>query len=220
MSESLLPKRFLFRFSAPCLYGEKLWTAKGVSLDAKYRLVSFGELENLPTWADVRAAWNETGLVLSVLVQGKKQSLWCRTARSEESDGLQLWIDTRDVHNVHRATRFCHRFLFLPAGAGPRLDQPVAQWLPINRAREHPQAIRGGSLQVRSEKRIRGYHLQAFIGAGALTGFDPEEHPRLGFTYAVVDRELGEQTFGVGSPMPFHDDPSLWATLELVSDRR
>ena len=52
--------------------------------------------------------------------------------------------------------------------------------------------------------------------AEALTGFDPQEHPRLGFTYAVVDRELGEQTLGVGSPMPYQEDPSLWATLELV----
>ena len=49
-----------------------------------------------------------------------------------------------------------------------------------------------------------------------LTGFDPEEHPRLGFTYAVIDRELGEQTFGVGRPMPYQEDPGLWATLELV----
>ena len=49
----------------------------------------------------------------------------------------------------------------------------------------------------------------------AITGFDPQEHPRLGFTYAVIDRELGEQTLTVGSPMPYQEDPSLWATLEL-----
>ena len=47
-------------------------------------------------------------------------------------------------------------------------------------------------------------------------GFEPAEHPRLGFTYAVIDRELGEQTFSVGRPMPYDEDPSLWATLELV----
>jgi hypothetical protein len=57
--------------------------------------------------------------------------------------------------------------------------------------------------------------LEAFIAAAALTGFDPQEHPRLGFNYRIVDRELGEQTLSVGSPMPFQEDPSLWATLEL-----
>ena len=36
----------------------------------------------------------------------------------------------------------------------------------------------------------------------------------------LLDRELGEQTFGVGSPMPYQEDPSLWATLELVRDER
>lgn len=47
-------------------------------------------------------------------------------------------------------------------------------------------------------------------------GYEPAEHPRLGFTYAVIDRELGEQTFSIGHPMPYDEDPSLWATLELV----
>jgi hypothetical protein len=123
-----------------------------------------------------------------------------------------------DVHNAHRAGRFCHRFVFLPAGAGPKFDRPVAEWLPIHRAREHPRAIKPGQLQVRSEKRIDGYLLEGFIPAEALTGFDPQEHPRLGFNYAVTDRELGEQTLTAGTPMPYQEDPSLWATLELASE--
>jgi hypothetical protein len=69
---------------------------------------------------------------------------------------------------------------------------------------------------VRSEKRIDGYLLQACVPAEALTGFDPAEHGRLGFTYAVVDRELGWQTFSIGPEFPFVEDPSLWGTLELV----
>ena len=216
MPDSLLPKRFLFRFSTPCLYREKLWTARGAGLDAECRLVSFAELEGQVALADVRAGWNESGLAMSVRVEGKKQAPWCRTTRPEDSDGLHVWIDTRDVHNVHRAGRFCHRFLFMPAGGGRGMDQPVAQWLPIHRARAQPQAIKPGSLKVKSRRQPDGYQLDALISAGALTGFDPDEHPRLGFTFAVVDRELGEQTFAVGSPMPYEEDPSLWATLELV----
>lgn len=216
MSDSLLPKRFLFRFSAPCLYKETLWTAGAARLDSSYRLVNFAELEGLPLLADVRAAWNETGLAMSVEVRGKKQPSWCRTSRPEDSDGLHIWIDTRDVHNVHRAGRFCHRFVFMPAGGGRRSDRPVVQWLPIHRARAHPQAINPSSLKIRRETRDDGYLLDAFIAAGALTGFDPAEHPRLGFTYAVLDLELGEQTFAVGSPMPYQEDPSLWGALELV----
>lgn len=216
MSQPLLPKRFLFRFAVPCHYRDPLWTAKGAELDAQCRLENLHELEGQTGWADVRAAWSESGLALSVVVAGKSQAPWCRTSRAEDSDNVQIWIDTRDIHNVHRAGRFCHRFLFMPTGDESRLGTPVVQWMPINRAREHPRAIPHGSIKVRSEIRADGYRLDTLVTADALTGFDPTEHPRLGFTYAVTDRELGEQTLGVGSSMPYREDPSLWATLELV----
>ena len=101
-------------------------------------------------------------------------------------------------------------------GGGARQTQPVARQLAIARARHELTAADPDLLKVRSEKRIDGYLLHAFIAAEGLTGFDRAEHPRLGFTYAVIDRELGEQTVGVGSPLPYQEDPSLWATLELV----
>lgn len=69
---------------------------------------------------------------------------------------------------------------------------------------------------LRVERIKGGYRLETFLPAAALNGFDPEEHPRLGFFYAVRDLEHGEQTLSVGTEFPFADDPSLWATLELV----
>ena len=95
----------------------------------------------------------------------------------------------------------------------------MAQCLPINRAKEHPRPIQPKQLNVRSKLQTDGYLLEANIPGEALTGFDPQEHPRLGFTYAVIDRELGEQTLTVGSPLPYQEDPSLWATLELVKNK-
>jgi hypothetical protein len=216
MPEPLLPQRFLFRFSAPCRHCEPLWTPQGAPLDENYRLVNLAELEGRAPWAEVRAAWSAAGVAFVVHVSGKKQPAWCRATRPEDSDSFQVWLDTRDVHNVHRATRFCHRFVFLPTGAGRRLEEPMGQSLAINRAREQPRPALPKHIQVHSQKRRDGYVLHAFIAAEALTGFDPQEHPRLGFTYAVLDRELGEQTFGVGSPMAYQEDPSLWATLELA----
>jgi len=217
MADPLVPPRLLFRFAAPCVRCDPLWTGKGAELDETYRLPSFAGLEGKRTWADVRAGWSEAGLAFVVEVRGKKQAPWCRPNRVEDSDGVQLLIDTRDVHNVHRAGRFCHRFVFLARGSGGRMEKPLAAWLPINRAREHPRPVREGALKAVSRVRADGYRLGCFIPAEALTGFDPDEHPRLGFTYAVADRELGEQTFTVGTPMPYLEDPSLWATLELVS---
>lgn len=213
---ALLPQRFLFRLAAPCYYRKPVWTPRGPGLEERFRLADFGALEGQPARAEVRAAWSEEGLVFRIQVRGKRQPAWCRATRPEDSDGVQLFLDTRDVHTVHRATRFCHALLFLPSGGGSRQDSPVALAVPINRARENPRPVRPDAMQVRSTVQPDGYVLEAFIQADALTGYEPDEHPRLGFTYAVIDRELGEQTFTVGSPMPFREDPSLWGTLELV----
>ena len=213
----MLPKRMLFRFSTPCLHCNTPWRDEGAGLGPEHRLPNLAALEGRAGNVEVFAGWNAEGMAFSIRVSGKKQPTWCRTSRTDDSDGVQFWIDTRDVHNVHRASRFCHRFLFLPTGGGQRSDQPWGQWLPINRARQHPDAIAPGQVKAKSILSADGYRLDVFLAAAALTGFDPAEHPRLGFQYAVVDRELGESTFAVGSPMPYQEDPSLWATLELAS---
>ncbi len=218
----LLPPRFLFRFAAPCRYAPEAtveplatWQAKGFGLGEEFRLPNLDELEGRRATADVRAAWSEAGLAFAVRTSGKRQPPRCDSERPWESDGFQFWIDTRDTHNVHRATRFCHQFLCLPTGAGRRRQDPLIEQFFIHRAKEHARRANPGEIRVRSEQRVDGYLLEAFISTIALTGFDPQEHPRLGFTYAVADYELGEQTFSCPPGLPFRDDPSLWGTLEL-----
>ena len=218
MPDPLITPSFLFRFSVPCLYQAASGSAPGDMLGEEYRLPHFGQLDGRRTIADVRAAWSEQGVMLQVRVESKTQVPWCRESRLEDSDGLCVWIDTRDTHNIHRATRFCHRFMFLPSGGGRRLDQPVADQLIVARARENAKPIRPDVLKVQSEKRVDGYIMQCFIPTEAMTGYDPNEHPKLGFMYGVFDRELGIQTLSSGTEMPFDADPSLWATLELVRD--
>lgn len=216
MTEKLLPSRFLFRLAAPCLLQEPLWTNEGPALSEAHRLVGFEELEGRAPWAEVRAGWSTEGLRLWVHVSGKRLPVRCDIGRPTECDRFEIWVDTRDTHNVHRATRFCHQFVFLPSGGGARRDQPHAEPLTIHRAKEDARPVGRNVLKVRSEKRIDGYVLDALLPATALSGFDPAEYPRLGFNYAVCDHELGEQTFSCGHPLPFHLDPSTWGTLELV----
>jgi hypothetical protein len=215
MTDQLLAPTFLFRFSVPCLRRDSLWTAKGAELGEEYRLPCFAELDGGRTYADVRAAWGDAGLAFTIRVEGKRQPTWCRENRLEDSDGFHIWLDTRDTHNIHRAGRFCHHLVFLPNGGGSRQEEAVAEQLLINRARENPKPVRPGVLQVRGEKRVDGYLLEAFVPAAAITGFDPAEHPRLGFFYAIKDRELGPQTFSIGREFPYEEDPSVWGTLEL-----
>ena len=125
MSEPLVSPRFIFRFSLPCRYKKRLWTAKGANLNESYRLAGLEELERPGRAPDLRAAWSDEGMAFSLIVEGKKQPPWCRATRPSDSDGLQIWIDTRNVQNVHRAGRFCHRLAFLPCGDEEEAVQPV-----------------------------------------------------------------------------------------------
>jgi hypothetical protein len=220
-TNTLLAPRFLFRFAVPVLRRSPLWKATGIELDEKYRLLSLAELDSNTIdrerqFADVRMAWGAEGLLMNVKVEGKQQPVWCRDGRLEDSDGLQVWIDTRATLNIHRASRFCHRYVFLPAGGGGANTQPIADQLLINRARENAAPVRPRQLQVASKITKNGYWLAAFIPSDALGGYDPHQHREIGFTYSVFDRELGLQTFATGPAFPYQEDPTCWAQLELV----
>ena len=74
----------------------------------------------------------------------------------------------------------------------------------------------GTLLTVWYERMKGGYRIEAFLSANVLAGFDPEQYPRLGVFYSVKDFDKGEQTPGADSDFPFVEDPSLWASLDLV----
>ena len=218
---TLLAPRFLFRFAVPVRRRTPLWKESGIELDESYRLMNLAELDSNTldrenSFADVRMAWGIEGLLINVKVEGKQQPLWCRDGRLEDSDGLQVWVDTRATLNIHRASRFCHRYIFLPAGGGGDSTKPIADQLLINRARENAAPVRPRQLQVAAKITKGGYWLAAFMPADALGGFDPHQHRQLGFTYAVYDRELGLQTFATGPAFPYAEDPTCWAALDLV----
>ncbi len=212
----LIDPTFLFRFEISIRRCEAAWAPKGIKLAEANRLPSFGELAGRPVFADFRLGWSERGLAVHILVTGKRTLPWCRETRLEDSDGVHLWIDTRCSPDIHRATQYCHRFLWMPGGAGPKRDRPMAAAIPIHRARENPRPIPPGQLAVAAAPRHDGYELSGFVPADALTGFSPADQPRIGLYYAVTDRELGWQTLALGPEYPVTEDPSLWAEASLA----
>lgn len=215
---SLVPTPFLFRYSLPAQQ------VKGLPKRAKTSLLALPESCSLPDlrqiddedhFGDVRVGWNAKGIGVSALVTGRTAPLACDSKRPAESDGLQIWIDTRNTQNIHRASRFCHHFCFLPASKNGKPERPFATQLEIARAREETKLADGKSLSVLVNAKKGGYLLEAWIPAKCLTGFDPEATPRLGFYYYLRDSELGDQFLTVGDEFPFANDPSLWSTLEL-----
>lgn len=189
---------------------------KLLGLTAKYALPDFAELDDEQPYGQIFVAWNTRGIGICVTVAGKRHPLSCRLDDPAESDGLQIWIDTRNTQSIHRASRFCHHFCLLPSGSGKKSDQPAAVQLPIARAREEASLAELDDVPVMADIGKDGYRMEAWLPAEILTGYDPEANPRLGFYYALRDAELGEQFLSVGRDFPFAHDPSLWSTLELV----
>src|SRR5215207_6155864 len=112
----IVPNRLLVRVCHPCPYVKDA-PREGddhlVDLPETARLDNFAALDEKTNFADVRLAWNDFGL--AVQVQGKEQPVTGDSDRARTSDGLSLWIDTRDARSSHRASRYCHQFHFLAA---------------------------------------------------------------------------------------------------------
>jgi hypothetical protein len=216
---SFVPHRFLVRLSHPCRYVKNIPDVDGddlLELSDSCRIDNFASLDEKKNFADVRMAWNESGLAIQVTVTGKTEAPQCDPARPRFSDGLSLWIDTRGDRTSHRASRYCHQFHLLPNGGGSDRDEPVLLQSKINRAQQDAPHCDPADVPFRMTNVKRGYRLEAFFPVAVLNGFDPDEHSVLGFYYAVRDQELGEQVLSVGSEFPYSDDPSLWAALELI----
>lgn len=212
---SQVPKNLLFRYKIACHEFKSKSTAK-FELGDQHVLPNFGSFEGQFQFAQLRIGWSEDGLFVQAEISKKEQTPWCRESQLLDSDGVQIWIDTRDTHNVHRASKFCHWFVLLPMGGGDDGKKPLASMLKINRSKDDSPSINRHKIDLTAKVTKTGYKLSAFIPGKALNGWDVDEHQSVGFNFSVVDRELGCQTLAVGPELPISEDPSLWHTLELV----
>jgi hypothetical protein len=262
MSEPLAPPSLLFEFCIEIRRFESERTAKTErkkkssaktlnensiassdwQLGDHFLLLDFNALSGKPKLGRVAVAWENTGLFFEAEVQGKKQPIRFIQEKGGVSDGLRVWIDTRNSPNVHRATRFCHCFHFFPGGvtksgqdlsvqgslrarslqttrdplAFPGTSLPFGILDEVARAREHPNPINSSELIVRSTFKSDGYRLNAFVPATCLTGYLPSEFDRIRIFYDLVDMELGTQSQSLGPELRYSEDPSLWIEAKLV----
>ena len=178
------------------------------------RLPDLGELDGRPGFGEVHLAWDDAGLYLALQVDDKT-SVTSHRQHPRNADAFFVWIDTRDVRDVQRASRFCHQFVALPRGGGGDRKSATAWQIPIRRAREQSPICDPKKLKVSSKVTADGYGLELFLPAAALNGYDPSACPRPGFTYLICDHEHGWQTWSVPGRLPFDHNPSTWATVEL-----
>lgn len=228
---ALIPNRFLFSFEFPLRYRSRLPAVEGGLADWTDAdlLPKLGELDASPAdseghtteeqfseFADVWACWNETGIAIACRVGGKRKALRCEQERFWAGDNLRLCTDMRDSRSVKRATRYCQQFCFLPTGGGAKGKDPVALVNKIKRAREDAPPVPVELIRVASHVTKSGYSMAGFIPGECLSGFEPAEHPRIGFYYILEDSEHGQQYLTVGDDLYWYVDPSTWATAVLM----
>ncbi len=171
------------------------------------------KIENL---FDFRLGWAKEGLFFTVAVDGKKtQPFWTHSELSS-ADCARLCIDARDVKDLRRGTKYCHKFLFYPfVGESANAAAPMAQWAPVNRAKASPRAVDVADFKIAARARKGGYVFSAFIPGSSITGYDVDEFNRLGLHYVVRDSQYGAFVLQHADPVPCEDDPSLWASFVL-----
>jgi hypothetical protein len=215
----VLPPASFFRLTCRCPFVARMPQRRGrllLDLPDHARLPLLPPASNTNNFARIAVAWNRSGLGIEVVVTGKREPPRVDLRYPKQSDRVEVWLDTRDARENHRATRYCHAFVLYPGGSGADGDDPCVHRVAIPRAMEQSPALDMGQPSVRVHATGRGYLLEAFLPADSLHGFDPEANPRLGFFYWVHDNDLGDQTFGLDLDFPFSENPSLWHTLELV----
>ena len=152
----VVPHRFLFRYSMPVPHVEPRRWRCAVSRLGRRALSSrsFGALDEAPSFAKIQAGWNEAGIGFRVSVSGKKMPVAEVADEPRESDGLQIWLDTRNTQTIHRASRFCHHFAFLPSSPssggrrGAKNGAGSAYQFAIALAKEDAPSTRAGLLRA------------------------------------------------------------------------
>ena len=185
--------------------------------DDSSRLPDLMAVEGLDSFAEARLAWNDDGLFLAFEVRGKR-NYKIDPSQPTRGDCVEVWIDTRDVKDAHRANRYCHRFCFLPGGRGKGGKEPIGRQNSIDRAREQAPPCPEEAIRVGLRRLKRSYTLEVALPAEGLNGYQPREFNRLGFTYLIHDAELGVQSWSAGRDLPVTQDPSTWGSIELVAD--
>ncbi len=214
---TLIPNRFLFDIEFPLAYRKKLPRLDGKLQDwtDEYLLPTLSQLDGKADFGQVWACWNEKGLAFACQVEGKKRALVCDPKRYWAGDNLRICTDMRDARANRRATKYCQQFFLLPTGGGGKKNKPAAGTAQIKRAKEHAPSILNERIEIASSIRKTGYSMEAIIPAGCLSGFDPEQHHRIGLYYILEDREWGQQYVTIGDDLNWHIDPSTWPTVVL-----
>lgn len=178
---------------------------------SRYLLPNTSEWLSEEHFAEVAAAWNESGLFIDVFVEKPfEEALY---PRFDGGDAVELFFDTRDLKTAGFATRFTHQFLFLPQA----VQGVKAQELTHFRTEDTHLHCDPADLQLSTEFTKKNYEMEIFIPAHCLQGYDPASFDRIGFTYRIHRYKGTPQHFSLSSQhFTLEQHPRLWASFKFI----
>ena len=216
MTNIFIPQRSFFHYAHPCPFRREPPKIDGNlrDWDDTQRIPDLMPIEGLEGYANLYMAWNDEALYFGLEVP-RKTRYKIDPREPTTGDCLELFIDTRDVKDAHRANRYCHRFYFLPGGTGKTGKAPIGRQSTVDKAREQAPPCPEETIKVGLRRLKRSYQMEILLPALGLNGYDPREFNRLGFTYVLHDSEHGMQSWSAGLDVPVTQDPSTWGTVEF-----
>ena len=130
----------------------------------------------------------------------------------EKGDGIELFLDTRDMKSAKTVTKFCHHFVFLPAAVDEMHACEVTKFRSED-AHEYPNEEK---LRPQVSFTKKGYTLEAILTKETLFGYDPVEFPRIGCAYRIHRTNDSPQHFGPPSAeFSLEGSPNIWPSIYL-----
>jgi hypothetical protein len=199
-----------FQLGFDCPFLDLKGWQKAIESKKDYTIPDASSFCDEAPFAKVAMGWNPEGLAFMVSSSRPyKQSVYPEVSRG---DCAELFIDTRDVKTSGYNTRFCHHFFFLPAA----VDGVQAGEMTRFRTEDTHPLCDPKELQLDTLHSSKGYVLKIFIPSQCLTGYDPEQFDRLGFTYRISQAGGQKQHFSVVSDeYGLEQQPSLWSSVRL-----
>jgi hypothetical protein len=202
---SLSPVQF-FGVAADCLFSTKK-LEKCVPL---FLLPSTADLLDEESFASIYACWNFERLSFHVEIHTPFQKVGEGDIR--KGDSVEIFLDTRDLKSKGVISRFCHHFVFYPVQIQGFYGREITRF----RGEDGHPLCHPEDLSVSPSLGKQSYSLSIEIPASCLTGYDPLQSPRIGFTYRINRPEGGAQHFAASSEeyvLELH--PAVWGTLKL-----
>lgn len=131
----------------------------------------------------------------------------------QQSDSVEIYLNTRPVRGQTVPTCFCHHFLFLPV----KIEGFFARELTTFRGDEQRRLAEPGSIKIEALYEEASYSILFEIPVESIHGFNLAEFSKIGFAYKINSKGGKKQHFPTSSIYrDLEKNPGSFATITFT----